>query len=502
MMKRVFRESDAARVASIGLLLAVLFILRRPDAIFNAQFWAEDGLVFFAEDLIFGGWASVFHPYSGYLHLVPRIVAAAADPLPVAYVPLFYDTCATMIAAGCCALFASAAYRFLIASDAIRAALCVLFAVAPYADEIVGTIANAQWYLSLGALLLVIAPAQERVSFRTVAVTFGILLFSLSAPQAIVFVPLVAWLAIKRRTIAGALPCLALLAGAGAQVMVFLPHRAAVAGQGFDAVQLAIATGLAFAHRVAMSTIVGHTYAERLAASAPAVAPIVGAIVLIAPLVLVRHVRRRFAQAATAAAIMLATIALAMSFRGNAVVFADYAHFSVWRGERYFFLAACLMLFLLGSAVDVMRGRARAYAAAAAMTLVLAGTEQNARVGPFRDDDWAHYAPMVTAWRAADAAHLRAVQISVPINPGMNLTLPDEEASDRGTSGRWENRLIQGPDTLPNRRVYLVRNGRRRWIVHDSWMGAHGFGWPSGINRVSSAELDAIPLGDPIVQER
>jgi hypothetical protein len=487
-------------VLSLAVVLAALLVLRRPDAFFNAQFWAEDGLVFFADDVLAGGWASLLHPYAGYLHVVPRLVAALADPLPPAYVPLFYDACAIAIAAACCALFASVSYRFLIASDPIRVALCVLFAVAPFADELVGTISNVQWYLSLGALLLVVAPGRPRFTLRTVATAVIVLLCCLSAPQTVLFVPLAAWLAVKRRGI-GAVPCFALIAGVAAQVAMFLSQRASVAG-GFDAVQVATATAVAFSTRVVMSTMIGSADALQLAAAAPFVAPIAAAAVVCVIFALVRKDRPRAVHAAIVAGLIVAALVLAMSFRGTAALFASFAHMSP-RGERYFLLPTCLFLVLAGIAIDGARGRARAFLAGAALLLVGVGTAHNVRVTPFADDRWAEYAPRVAAWRAADTAHLRARHLAIPINPGLELQLPEESAIGRNTAKYWENRLVQRTGSAPeDQKVFLVRNGERRWVQHGSWLLAHGYRWPNDVNHVRGAELDAIPLGEPISEER
>jgi hypothetical protein len=501
VIARTFRESDAVRVLSLAVVLGVLLVLRRPDAFFNAQFWAEDGLVFFADDVLAGGWTSLLHPYAGYLHVVPRLVAVLADPLPAAYVPLFYNACAIVVAAACCALFASASYRFLIASDTIRVALCVLFTVAPFADEFIGTISNLQWYLSFGALLLVIAPAPAGLTLRTVAISVIVLLCSLSAPQTVLFVPLAMWRASKRRDTAAA-PGFALIAGVAAQVAMFLSQRASVAGSGFDALQVATATAVAFSTRVVMSTIVGSADALQIAAAAPFVAPIVAAAVLCVIFALVRKDRPRAVHAAVVTALMVAALVLALSFRGTAALFASFAHMTP-RGERYFLLPTCLLLVLAGIAIDGARGRARAYLVAVALLLVGVGTAHNVRVTPFIDDRWVEYAPRIAAWRAADAAHLRAPPLTVPINPTVELQLPEESAIGPDTAKHWENRLVQRTGSAPeDQKVYLVRNGRRRWVLHGSWLLAHGYGWPNDVNHIRAAELDAIPLGDPISEER
>ena len=53
-------------------LAFIVIISRRPDAILNPQFWAEDGSVFYAQAYNKGIINSLFLPYAGYLHAVPR----------------------------------------------------------------------------------------------------------------------------------------------------------------------------------------------------------------------------------------------------------------------------------------------------------------------------------------------------------------------------------------------------------------------------------------------
>ena len=57
----------------------VLLALRDPDALANAQVWAEDGLVFLGENLRLGFWHTLFRQYAGYLHVIPRLIAGLSD---------------------------------------------------------------------------------------------------------------------------------------------------------------------------------------------------------------------------------------------------------------------------------------------------------------------------------------------------------------------------------------------------------------------------------------
>src|SRR5262245_42079804 len=75
----------------IFLLMCALFVLRRPDALLNPQFWAEDGNVLFQNQLIHGGWSLAIQPYRGYFILDSRLAAAFATLFPIGWAPLIYN---------------------------------------------------------------------------------------------------------------------------------------------------------------------------------------------------------------------------------------------------------------------------------------------------------------------------------------------------------------------------------------------------------------------------
>jgi hypothetical protein len=92
----------------IFLLACALLVSRRPDAIPHAQFWAEDGHVWFADAYNFGGWAALFRTQDGYFQFLPRLAAALAVLVPLRMAPLVLNLIAIAIAAlpvqTCCSL--------------------------------------------------------------------------------------------------------------------------------------------------------------------------------------------------------------------------------------------------------------------------------------------------------------------------------------------------------------------------------------------------------------
>ena len=206
------------RIRHYLILFAVAFVLlalRRPDALINPQFWAEDGVEFFYTQVAYGTWHALVQPHAGYLHLIPRLVAAGSSVFPARVVPLVYNLSAFSIAAWSCTIFSLPWCRPLLRSDSQRTLLCLLMATSFYADELIGTITNAQWFLFVPALLILILPAEkpERSPGRVTWVAAGLVfLIGLSAPLVAILLPVAVWTAKRRGRRAALVPAVLILA--------------------------------------------------------------------------------------------------------------------------------------------------------------------------------------------------------------------------------------------------------------------------------------------------
>ncbi|WP_420563488.1 hypothetical protein [Thalassobaculum sp.] len=74
------------QLIAVAALAVALLTLRDSDTFLRPDFWAEDGRAFFGGWNALG-WASLLEPKAGYLHLMPRTVAAVAGLLPLGLVP-------------------------------------------------------------------------------------------------------------------------------------------------------------------------------------------------------------------------------------------------------------------------------------------------------------------------------------------------------------------------------------------------------------------------------
>jgi hypothetical protein len=123
------------------LLAALVLALKAPDALTNAQFWAQDGSEFF---LAQHGHRlpRFFLPAEGQFQLLPRLIAGVAIPFASAYAPLIYN-----LAALACGAAALASLRNLAAFGLSFVLVLVALALVPTNGEVFGNVVNLQWLL-------------------------------------------------------------------------------------------------------------------------------------------------------------------------------------------------------------------------------------------------------------------------------------------------------------------------------------------------------------------
>jgi hypothetical protein len=144
------RTDDAVAIPGFLLafsLAAVVLALRAPDALTLPQFWAEDGVIFFAQQYD-RALPPLFQPYAGYLLVVNRLVAWFATLFSNVHAPLIYDLAAVGIGAA-----SIASLRRLPLPPAAFWVFLAAFALTPTNIEVFGTLTNTQWLLQFYLLL-------------------------------------------------------------------------------------------------------------------------------------------------------------------------------------------------------------------------------------------------------------------------------------------------------------------------------------------------------------
>ncbi|HLZ15023.1 MAG TPA: hypothetical protein VKQ34_03450 [Candidatus Saccharimonadales bacterium] len=179
--------------ATCGAVVAACFLLaisRRPELLFHAQFWAEDGAVWYTDAFHRGFIAPLFETYAGYLSFFQRLVAGASLLLPLRFVPLFFNLWG--IAALLLPVFIlnSPRLRNVIPSRLLAIAVSILYIGMPNGNEVYGNLTNVQWHLGVAVFLLLIATPSKKLGW----IIFDFVVFilaGLSSPLLIVLLPVV-----------------------------------------------------------------------------------------------------------------------------------------------------------------------------------------------------------------------------------------------------------------------------------------------------------------------
>ncbi|HJW68700.1 MAG TPA: hypothetical protein VJ829_05020, partial [Candidatus Binatia bacterium] len=162
----------------------LLLVVRRIDGMATPQFWAEDGTVFFQQNLDLGCWRALHTLLRGFPYLGQRLVACAATSLPFIAVPAVYSLVAYLASAAAIATFSVPSFRHVIRSDGLRVLLCLALAALPQATQLLGSLTNTSWFLGMWLVLLTLMRVPASAS-STCALAGANLLAAFSSPLSV-----------------------------------------------------------------------------------------------------------------------------------------------------------------------------------------------------------------------------------------------------------------------------------------------------------------------------
>lgn len=181
---------------ALGLLLAsaAAIAVRRPDVFTRAQFWAEDGMEFYARAYNEPGLALILTPYGGYLQVFPRLVGLASQLVPFADAPLLIAIVALGVQAIAPALLVTDRFAWAVPSRAVRILLAMTIVAAPNLMEVHVNATNGHVHLAFLASLILLAEPRPSRAWRAFDVGF-LLLSGFSGPFCLLLLPVaaVAW---------------------------------------------------------------------------------------------------------------------------------------------------------------------------------------------------------------------------------------------------------------------------------------------------------------------
>ena len=185
----------------VFLVACLLIFLRRPDALTNPQFYAEDGAFWYTDAHDLGGLRALLLPYSprGYFHSLGRLAGLAAQAVPMLWAPLVFNIIAITIEALPAVLLASRRFAPTLPPRWARILLAFLYVALPTTWLTISNVTHGQWHLAvLASLVVVAAPGNGRWwrGFDVVVVVLS----GLTGPTCLLLTPVAALAWWLRRT--------------------------------------------------------------------------------------------------------------------------------------------------------------------------------------------------------------------------------------------------------------------------------------------------------------
>ena len=206
----------------LAIATAILFV-RKTDAFVYPQFWAEDGSVFF-QDQVNQGWVALIKPYAGYLHLVPRLIALITDAFfPYSAAPMIYNYLSLLVVFIVILNIYSA--RLIMDNKALLALSIVL--VPHFSNEVFMNATNTNWILAILLLVVLLKETPDKrfgkVAWQIIADLVAMVCCGVSGPAIVFLAPFFIWRFFIRKSRYDL--CLAVMAGLMAAIQAYFILR-------------------------------------------------------------------------------------------------------------------------------------------------------------------------------------------------------------------------------------------------------------------------------------
>lgn len=139
--------------AFVSAVCMLLVFSRKPDALLGAQFWAEDGAVWYRQAYEFG-WKALLLPQNGYFQSISKLTALLSLSVRLTWAPLVFSAVAIAFKVLPVVLLNSSRGRALVPDSRARLLLCTLYIGHPYSWEVFANVTNIHWHLALATLLV------------------------------------------------------------------------------------------------------------------------------------------------------------------------------------------------------------------------------------------------------------------------------------------------------------------------------------------------------------
>lgn len=179
------RKSDKLVFCCIFMISALLIFLRRPDIVLSPIPWAEDGRIWLAQAHNIGV-SSIFMVQDGYMQTISRIAYIIGNAFGLEYAPLVANIIAISLRCSMCAFFMTRRFSYI--GIEVRLVLAAYFLLMPNISEGYVNITNAQWYLSLYAIGVLVSDKPTSATWKAHDI-FILLVSGLSGPFVLFLLP-------------------------------------------------------------------------------------------------------------------------------------------------------------------------------------------------------------------------------------------------------------------------------------------------------------------------
>lgn len=167
-------------VAVFGLL-----VLKFPTPFLQKFLWAEDGPIFL-QGAHSGFLQSLITPYSGYLHIIPRLTAGFSLLFDLKYTPIIFLIASILVVLA----LVHTIFTSFDASLWKKSLVSFLIVLTPSNSSMFNNLTNIQWF---GASILIIFLASEYEfsnSYKKYFFAFAVLLLGLTGPFSVLLLPI------------------------------------------------------------------------------------------------------------------------------------------------------------------------------------------------------------------------------------------------------------------------------------------------------------------------
>ena len=182
---------------SVSFLSFFILYSRRPDAVINPQFWAEDG-GWYADAYNQTFFEALFKSQSGYFQTLSRLVAAVAQLFPLAYAPVVFNAAGFIIKILIVNLLVSRRFSKTVPNLGFCFLLGLFSLALPHSSEAHINLTNAQWHLAILSFLIIISSPGDKLSWKILDVVITTIA-ALTGPFCVFLLPVAVFIWWQRR---------------------------------------------------------------------------------------------------------------------------------------------------------------------------------------------------------------------------------------------------------------------------------------------------------------